>query len=156
MRQLLEKIEQNALFIENERKKITFNINDFKQIEAWETTIKNKGTPMNTFFENWRKLHNIKKRKQLTDNDKLGDYDLPKLKKVKRTETPKNDGPVVLFPSESESDGEGKEEEKQKKKRGKRGSKKNKYAAAANGNAEISDDDNAEQDIVQDMKASDW
>lgn len=158
MKQIVEKIEQNSKFIENERKRVTFNISDEKQIEAWETTIRNKGTPLLTFYESWNKLRNIKKNKQATNNEELGDYNLPTIKKSKKT-TEQNDttGPVTLFPSDSESDEEGfgKGNAQQKPKRGKRGGKNQKKKIIPL-DLQMDVDDNEDQDVVQDFKASDW
>lgn len=175
LKQLLEKIDQNSKFIENERKKISFNINDFKQIDAWETTIKNKNTPIGVFYESWKKVHNVKKRKQITNNEELGEYNLPMIKKAKKNVNKTQKGPVELFPSDSEDDDNkiefnkngieengteevenmnAIEEVKSKKKK----KKKNKGKKSANDkniedNVEI--DDNVE-DIVEDFKMSDW
>lgn len=155
MRQLIEKIEQNAQFIEKERKKLSsVSLTDTKQIEAWETGIKNKGTPLSVFFESWRKINEAKKMKELTDNDKLGEYNLPVLKKgQKPPRSNVKEGPVELFPSDSEDD-EVEEEEKvvEKPKRGKRGSKKGKKAKPS----EMEVDEDVGDDIVEDIKASDW
>lgn len=150
MKQLVEKIQQNSQFIENERKKVTFNLSDLKQIEGWEAQIKNKGTPMSTFFESWNKMRVIKKSKEATNNESVGDYNLPALKKVAKGEKEKKEGPVELFPSDSESDGE---EQVVKRKRGKRGGKNvKKKVVDESGPVDAGD----EKDIVQDLKLSDW
>lgn len=154
MRQILEKIEQNNQFIENERKKTTFSIKDLKQIEAWETNMKVKGTPISTFYGNWKKVHTAKKLKEITENDKLGDFNLPILRKGQkppRESAKPKEGPVELFPSDSESEEEKAQEIPEKKKRGKRGSKKRKAVDVGD-----SIDDDKTGDIVQDTKASDW
>lgn len=159
MKQIVEKIEQNSKFIENERKRVTFNIADEKQIEAWETTIKNKGTPLLTFYESWNKLRNIKKNKQATNNEEIGDYNLPIIKKSKKaTEQNDSNGPVTLFPSDSESDAEdgfGKGNDEQKPKRGKRGGKNQKKKIVPV-DLQMDVDEDEDQDVVQDFKVSDW
>lgn len=150
MKQLLEKIQQNSQFIENERKKVTFNLNDLKQIEGWEAQIKNKGTPLSTFFESWNMMRVIKKSKEATNNEEVGEYNLPKIKKVVKEPKEKKDGPVELFPSDSESEEEAKEV---KRKRGKRGGKNvRKKVTDESGPVDAGD----ERDIVQDLKLSDW
>jgi nucleolar complex protein 2 len=148
MKQLLEKIEQNAQFIENERSKLTLNIVDAKQIAGWESQIKTKGTPLGTFFENWNKLHTVKKNKQLTNNEELADYKLPTIKK--KAAKVREEGPVELFPSDSEDSDGGSQKEKTRK-RGKRGGKGKKIKDES---GPVEDD--GEQDIVEDWKASDW
>ncbi|EFA07851.1 nucleolar complex protein 2 [Tribolium castaneum] len=148
MKQLLEKIEQNSKFIENERSKTTLNITDFKQIEGWEAQVKTKGTPLATFYDSWIKLHKVKKNKQLTNNEELGEYNLPTIKK--KPAKVRNEGPVELFPSDSEDEDGG---EEKKRKRGKRGGKNvNKKIKDESGPVE----DEGGADIVEDLKMSDW
>lgn len=148
---MLEKIEQNRQFIEGHRAKTTFNITDFKQIEGWESQLKNKGTPLATFFESWSKLKTIKKNKQLTNNDQLGDYKLPTINRVKKGDSKKSDGKVELFPSDSEDESE--ENTNKKPRRGKRGGKKiNKRNVDESGPV----DDGGQGDIVEDIKMDDW
>lgn len=146
MKQLLEKIDQNSKFIESERSKVTLRITDFKQIEGWEAQIQMKGTPLSIFYENWKKLHTVKKNKQLTNNEELGDYNLPVIKK--RAAKVRDQGPVELFPSDSED-----EVEEKKRKRGKRGGKKvNKKIKDESGPVE----DDGGKDIVEDLDVDDW
>lgn len=109
MRQLHEKIEENSKFIERERAKISFSLSDDKLVAAWETSIRTKGTPLQTFFENWSKINKIQKRKKITKNDELAG-ELPKIKRVKlsdeamQTAQAEDKGPVELFPSDDEDD----------------------------------------------------
>lgn len=129
---------------------MTFNITDFKQIEGWETQLKNKGTPLSTYFESWDKLKTIKKNKLLTNNDQLGDYKLPTINKIKKAESKKTEGKVELFPSDSEDESN---ENDKKPKRGKRGGKKiNKRFVDESGPVE----DGGQRDIVEDIKMDDW
>lgn len=153
LKQLIEKIQQNSQFIENERKKVTFNLNDLKQIEGWEAQIKSKGTPIDTFFESWNKVRMIKKSKEATNNEEVGEYNLPMIKKVTKEVKEKKEGPVELFPSDSESEQE-EGENVVKRKRGKRGGKnvKRKKVVDESGPVDVGD----EKDIVEDLKLSDW
>lgn len=152
MKQVLEKIEQNSQFIEKERDKLTLNITDLKQINGWESQIGSNGTPLKEFYENWKKLHNMKKNKQLTNNDELADYKLPKLKKPIVKEK-KPAGPVELFPSDDDSD-EDTSQTANKPKRGKRGGKNvNKTTKLDDGRPV---DDGGVKDIVEDIEISDW
>ncbi|KAL3274218.1 hypothetical protein HHI36_015630 [Cryptolaemus montrouzieri] len=152
MKQVLEKIEQNAQFIENERKKVTLSLKDFKQIEGWESQVRNKGTPLSIYHESWSKMRNQKKRKEITNNEELGDYKLPTLKKSKvssgeLSEKKKKEGPVELFPSDSEEE----EEVGIKRKRGKRGGKN--INKVMNFNEPIN---STQEDIVEDIDVNDW
>ncbi|XP_044272420.1 nucleolar complex protein 2 homolog [Tribolium madens] len=148
MKQLIEKIEQNSKFIENERSKTTLNLTNFKQIEGWESQIKSRGTPLSTFYDSWIKLHKMKKNKQLTNNEELGEYNLPTIKK--KPAKVRDEGPLELFPSDSEDENEGQEK---KRKRGKRGGKNvSKKVKDESGPVE----DDGGEDIVEDLKMSDW
>ena len=154
MRQLLEKIEQNNKFILDERKNITFNLKDFKQIEGWETSVKNKGTPLMAFYIDWNKVHELKVRKQATNNEAVGEYNLPTLEKTKKLERNKLEEKVELFPSDSDSEKE--VEEEKKPRRGKRGGKnvpKKRPIVEVDGDADIGDE---VQDIVEDVNIDDW
>lgn len=154
MKQVLEKIEQNSQFIEKEREKLTLNITDFKQINGWETLIKNNGTPLTEFYENWKKLHNIKKNKELTNNEELGDYKLPKLKKLSE-KVKKTNEPVELFPSDDdESNDESSKLRENKPKRGKRGGKNARKVAKIDTSGPV--DDGGVQDVVEDIEINDW
>lgn len=149
-KQLVDKIQQNSQFIENERNKVTFDLADLKQIQAWEAQVCNKGTPLNTFYNSWNKMRVIKKSKDATNNEQVGDYNLPAVKKTNK-KVKKHEGPVELFPSDSESD-EG--EKETKRRRGKRGGKNvNKQIEDHSGPVDSGDGD---EDLVEDLKLSDW
>lgn len=174
IKQLLEKINQNAEFIQSERQKVGFTLSNTKQIEAWERTIKNNGTPLSTFYESWHKLISMKKRKQETGNDEIGDYNLPTIKKIKKNNVDgnkKESEQVTLFPSDSESEEDQEEADNGKvvfgktknsnndgkeKKRGKRGGGKTNAKNNAEDidmNVEVGD---GEEDVVQEFNMNDW
>ncbi|XP_049858118.1 nucleolar complex protein 2 homolog isoform X4 [Schistocerca gregaria] len=125
MKQILEKIEENAHYIEEERKKVSFALSDKKAISAWENGIKLQSTPLAKFYTSWNKMNIQQIAKKATDNVKLGDYNIPVIKKPVKSTAADDDGPVELFPSdESDADEFFGAEAQSKKKRGKRGSKK--------------------------------
>lgn len=156
LRQLIEKIEQNASFIEKERKSLqSVSLRDIKRIEAWEVEVRNKQTPLSIFYDSWRKVNEAKKMKEITNNEQLGEYNLPVLKKGQKPQKRKErEGPVELFPSDSEEEGEVEMEVPvEKPKRLKRRSKKTKKVKVS----EIAEDENDKiEDVVEDIKASDW
>ncbi|XP_028170181.1 nucleolar complex protein 2 homolog [Ostrinia furnacalis] len=167
MRQLLEKIEENSKFIEKERSKVTFSLNDNKMITAWESSIRTKGTPLLTFFESWNKVNKIQKRKKITKNDELAG-ELPVIKRPKISEEQvskvrkEKNGPMVLFPSDSEDesnnfkiDDENEPPAKVKKVKKTKTLKKKKL------DRKVSMDDEEDSfvnkdDIVQDFSVTDW
>ncbi|XP_063358327.1 nucleolar complex protein 2 homolog [Cydia amplana] len=163
LRQLLEKIEENSRFIERERSKISFSLSDSKLVVAWETNISTKGTPLQTFYDNWSKINKIQKRKKVTKNDNIA-VELPMIKRPKLSEGAankhKNEGPTELFPSDSEDEkdhfkleGEDQDEPPRKKKIKKKEAKKksNKKAAVVD-----IDDMPGGDDVVQDLSVNDW
>ncbi|KAL0894936.1 hypothetical protein ABMA27_013433 [Loxostege sticticalis] len=167
LRQLLEKIEENSKFIEKERAKVSFALSDSKMVTAWETSIRTKGTPLLTFFENWNKVNKIQKRKKITKNDELAG-ELPMIKRPKISEDqpskvkPANNGPMVLFPSDSEDesnnfkiDDEAETVPKVKKVKKKKTLKKKKLDKKVS-NTDDEDHIENKDDIVQDFSVTDW
>lgn len=167
LRQLLEKIEENSKFIEKERAKVSFALSDSKMVTAWETSIRTKGTPLLTFFENWNKVNKIQKRKKITKNDELAG-ELPMIKRPKISEDqpskvkPANNGPMVLFPSDSEDessnfkiDDEAEPVPKVKKVKKKKTLKKKKLDKKVS-NTDDEDHIENKDDIVQDFSVTDW
>ncbi|XP_053606989.1 nucleolar complex protein 2 [Plodia interpunctella] len=162
IRQLLEKIEENSKFIERERNKVSFALNDDKMIAAWETSIKTKGTPLLSFYDNWNRVNKIQKRKKITKNDELAG-ELPTIKRAKVTneEIAKNKeekkGPMVLFPSDSEDDNVnfGEDDVKSSKKLKKKKESKKKINNKKKPQEE-KEDFVDEADIVQDFSVTEW
>jgi nucleolar complex protein 2 len=145
IKQLLDKIEEGRKFIETERAKRTFNLADLKDIEIWETKIKNEGTPVTRFYNSWTKFHKSQQMKLLTQNDEVSDYKIPTIKKSKRSSKQKD--------SEEDSDLEVPVDEmKNRLKKSAKPKKKRKLKNVVN--KEILTDDNT--DIVKDIKSSDW
>ncbi|XP_026757065.2 nucleolar complex protein 2 homolog [Galleria mellonella] len=165
LRQLLEKIEENAKFIDSERSKISFSLKDDKMIKAWESSIKTKGTPLSIFFDNWNKVNRIQKRKKITKNDEIAG-ELPMIKRPKINEQKitkaENKGPLVLFPSDSEDDKTqfGEEEETSSPIKVKKIKKKRQTKKVKSNNKKKTDDHEMnipdKGDIVQDLSVSDW
>ncbi|KAK7861683.1 hypothetical protein R5R35_005356 [Gryllus longicercus] len=170
MKQLFDKIMENAQVVESERQKVNFKLSDQKSIAAWESQLKLKGTPMSKFYENWIKMYSIQQAKKATRNDEIGDFNLPVLKKRTHEAKPKPEGPVVLFPSDdSDSDVNlpeinGTDEDGPRNKRGKRGSRSgqrngkivkpvNTSNSQKMNNVNLDFDD--QEDIVEDLKLED-
>ncbi|XP_031354276.1 nucleolar complex protein 2 homolog [Photinus pyralis] len=157
MKQLLEKIQQNNAFIEKERKSITFELTDFDKIAAWETNVRNKGTPLSVYYASWDKIRTVKKNKEMTNTSDISDYQLPTVRKIKK-ERSGNSG--ELFPSDSESEelkfgseDDGEESIKHDtKKRKKRKSKVVNNAGSSDSGAILEEKD----DTVEDLNIDDW
>ena len=168
MRQLLEKIEENSKFIERERAKISFSLSEDKMVAAWETSIRTKGTPLQTFFENWSKINRIQKRKKITKNDEIAG-ELPKIKRVKLSDDAmqnaqaEDKGPVELFPSDDEEEDDhfkmdDDDTPAPKVKMTKKKEKKNVKKKATKKKVVDMDDHTVDDkdDIVQEFSVNDW
>lgn len=153
LKQLVEKLEENSKFVEIEREKINFTLKDTQLITAWETTLKNKGTPLLTYYNNWVKTNFTKKKRQAIQSEDVNDYDLPSIKrKLPGTEKPAQDGPVELFPSDDENDDLEVEKQPQPK-------KMRKEKEPVEQVTEMDDDDDFNDDgvdIVKDLDLDDW
>lgn len=115
IKQLLEKIEENRKYIENERSKEIFDLKNMSQIENWENRIKTEGTSLSKFYNSWIQIYRSQKLKHLTRNDEMGELNLPILRKSKKKKSDETDES-----SEEESDFElrikGAEEESKEEK----------------------------------------
>uniref|UniRef100_A0A1I8PBQ6 Uncharacterized protein n=1 Tax=Stomoxys calcitrans TaxID=35570 RepID=A0A1I8PBQ6_STOCA len=177
IKQLLDKIAENSKFIEQERRKITFGLKDVEQIRAWEAKVRNKGTPLDIYYNAWVKTHETKKRRQAAQADRVNDdYDLPSIKKpAKKAVSIKNEnGEVELFPSdsedevvsklpgasESEEDMEMEDKPKRVPKKDKKKKKDKLSTAAAAKEREfevpLEEPEDENLDIVKDLDMDDW
>lgn len=166
LRQLLEKIEENSKFIDQERAKVSFTLSEEKMLAAWESSIKTKGTPLLKFYENWSKVNKIQKRKKVSKNEEIAS-ELPSIKRPKipmfeeKVNKKEKQGPLVLFPSDSEDDtkefkfDEENEEKPKEEKKIKKTKKKTKKVAKNKYVPEI-DSTTDQADVVQDFSVSDW
>lgn len=156
LKELVDKIEENATFMEKERNQVNFALKDYQVIAGWEHSIKNMGTPLWKFYEQWLETTTKKKRKEAANTDVINAFDLPIIKKgtLKRKMEAK-DGPVDLFPSsDSETDLEIEKILKKKKKVKK--VKKQKLTNTDEPQEADNDDSNNAVDIVEDFNIDDW
>ncbi|GAB0087928.1 Nucleolar complex protein 2 homolog [Sergentomyia squamirostris] len=105
LKQLLDLIMDNYKLIEAERKKINFSLRDTALIHSWETQMQNRGTPLLTYYTNWMKTNEVKRRREANQTDEISDFHLPTLKRrLPREEKSDNEGPVDLLPSDSDEE----------------------------------------------------
>lgn len=155
---LVDKMVENSKYVVSEREKFTFELRDIASINAWETQLRNKGTPLLTYYENWFNTNVAVQKRRATTSENMDEYELPKVLKRKANEnTEKSDGPVDLFPSDEEE--EELEVEKQHKK------KKSKKQKPEQSNSIVKDAQNDSDkdsfvgddiDIVKDLDLDDW
>lgn len=155
LKQLVDKLEENSKFVESEREKINFTLKDTQLITAWETTLKNKGTPLLTYYNNWVKTNFTKKKRQAIQSEDINDYDIPSMKRKLpgAKKTAQDDGPVELFPSDDENE----ELEVEKQPKPKKMKKDKQMVQPVD---EVADDDDEFNDdgvdIVKDLDLDDW
>ncbi|XP_077296078.1 nucleolar complex protein 2 isoform X2 [Arctopsyche grandis] len=161
IRLVVDKIEENSKFIETQRKKVTFQLRDIEAIKAWETNIQNLGTPMQTYYDNLRKISNIQKKKSVTKNSDLAD-NLPTIKrKPPSADRKPASKDVELFPSDSEGEFFMEDEEdmpKPPKKKSKKADKvKSKSKKAVDDESETIDNEAEDKDDeLEDFNLVDW
>jgi len=170
LKSLCDKLEENSRFVEAEREKFNFALKDAASIGAWETSLRNKGTPLLTFYNNWLNTHINAQKRRATKSEDIDEYNLPKVLKRKATPKEQSDGPVDLFPSDDEDD----ELEVEKAPKSKKAKKVAKPTVTSNGTAKLNgnangkhddsndddDDDDSfngdDVDIVKDLDMDDW
>ncbi|XP_059607930.1 nucleolar complex protein 2 homolog [Phlebotomus argentipes] len=105
LKQLLDLTMENFKLIEAERKTITFSLRDAALIHSWETQMQNRGTPLLTFYTNWLKTSELKKRREADKTDEISDFRLPTLKRRQPSgDKEAESGPVDLLPSDSDEE----------------------------------------------------
>lgn len=158
---LVDKLAENQRYVMLERAKFTVDLHDTASVNAWETQLRNKGTPFLTYYENWSNTNSAVQKRRATKSEELDEYNLPKILKRKATanvgDATSEEGPVDLFPSDEEEE-ELEVEKKPKQKKFKKGKvEKSKPIAEhvedGSDNAEHVDDG---IDIVKDLDLDDW
>ncbi|XP_030380631.1 nucleolar complex protein 2 homolog [Scaptodrosophila lebanonensis] len=169
LKQLLDKIQENGRFIEQERSKsnVTIDLKDAKAVQAWEQQVRNKRTPLDIYYASWQKMHETKKRRQAAQTDDINDdCGVPKLKRpaMNKSAPLRNErGEVELFPSDSEGEITADETEQtkpqQQKKKTEKPEKKKKESKNVLSAVEPEDDlddSGAAVDIVKDLDMNEW
>lgn len=160
LKQLLDKLEENSRYVVSERAKFSFELRDTASITAWETQLRNKGTPLLTYYTNWLNTHQAVQKRKANTSENLDEYNLPQLlkRKVQRNmdDDDDDDGPVDMFPSDD--DEELLEIERQPK--AKRAKKQHSAKVAERQPAAVDSDNDAasvdDVDIVKDLDMDDW
>lgn len=82
MKQLLNMIEENRKYIENERAKVTIDLKNTVEITNWENRVKTDGTAIAKFYASWIKLHESQQLKLLNKTEE--EINVPVVRKLKK------------------------------------------------------------------------
>lgn len=156
LKHLLDKIEENAKYVNKERNAFAYELKDSAAIAAWEAKLRNKGTPLLAFYESWVNTNINAQKRRTIESENIDEYNLPKLLKRKGEPKVHDDGPADLFPSDDDEE-EMEIERVPKAKKAKKtvtAKKQTPIAASNDSDADSFADDTV--DIVKDLDMDDW
>lgn len=158
---LVDKMVENSKYLVSEREKFTFELSDTASISAWEAQLRNKGTPLMTYYENWSNTNVAVQKRRATTSENMDEYELPKLlkRRVSNSTAEKSDGPVDLFPSDDDERELEVEKPSKKKKAKEQKSDQPKSITVSKNTEDNSENDSFgddDVDIVKDLDLDDW
>uniref|UniRef100_A0A4W3HKC9 Uncharacterized protein n=1 Tax=Callorhinchus milii TaxID=7868 RepID=A0A4W3HKC9_CALMI len=74
IRQLLEKLQENATHVTKKRQKATFGVSDKESVEAWERQTQEEGTPLSKYYVNWKKLRLKEIALEISGKERVRNY----------------------------------------------------------------------------------